>query len=78
MVIDMDETRLRTTLQLAEFLSAAPQVTFTAHDAGGAADNRGSAERMRHTDDHVDYAGTHTAFPMYSTQPTIAATLDRS
>ena len=36
----MDETRLRTIEQLQEFLSATPQVTFTAVPAGDAADNR--------------------------------------
>ena len=40
MVIDMDETRLRTTQQLEEFLKATPRVTFTAHGRGGAADNQ--------------------------------------
>ena len=40
MVIDMDETRLRTIEQLEEFLRATPEVAFTAHDAGGAADNQ--------------------------------------
>jgi transposase InsO family protein len=40
MVIDMDDTRLRTTLQLEEFLRATPQVAFTAHGLGGAPDNQ--------------------------------------
>jgi len=40
----MDETRLRTTLQLEEFLRATPQVAFTAHGLGGTADN----ERYEH------------------------------
>ena len=40
MVIDMDETRLRTIEQLEEFLRATPEVAFTAHDPGGAADNQ--------------------------------------
>jgi transposase InsO family protein len=40
MVIDMDETRLRTIEQLQGFLSATPQVAFTAPPAGSAADNQ--------------------------------------
>ena len=40
MVIDMDETRLRTMEQLQEFLKATPEVAFTAHGLGGAADNQ--------------------------------------
>ena len=40
MVIDMDETRLRTIEQLQEFLKATPEVAFTAHGLGGAADNQ--------------------------------------
>ena len=40
MVIDMDETRLRTTQQLEEFLRATPQVVFTAHGLAGAGDNQ--------------------------------------
>ena len=40
MVIDMDETRLRTTQQLEEFLRATPQVAFTAHGLAGAGDNQ--------------------------------------
>ena len=40
MVIDMDETRLRTIEQLQEFLSATPQVAFTAPPKGSAADNQ--------------------------------------
>jgi hypothetical protein len=40
MVIDMDETRLRTIEQLAEFLRATPEVAFTAAGAGGAADGQ--------------------------------------
>ena len=40
MVIDVDETRLRTIEQLQEFLSATPEVAFTAPPAGSAADNQ--------------------------------------
>lgn len=40
MVIDMDETRLRTIEQLEEFLSATPDVAFTAPPTGGATDNQ--------------------------------------
>jgi transposase InsO family protein len=40
MVIDMDETRLRTIEQLQQFLSATPEVAFTAPRAGSAADNQ--------------------------------------
>ena len=40
MVINMDETRLRTIAQLEEFLSATPQVAFSAHDEGEAGDNQ--------------------------------------
>jgi transposase InsO family protein len=40
MVIDMDETRLRTIEQLQEFLGATPEVTFTAPRTGGAADQQ--------------------------------------
>ena len=40
MVIDMDETRLHMIEQLEEFLSATPQVAFTAHGLGGAADDQ--------------------------------------
>ena len=40
MVIDMDETRLRTIEQLQEFLRATPEVAFTAPPAGSAADNQ--------------------------------------
>ena len=40
MVIDMDETRLRTIEQLQQFLNATPEVAFTAPKAGGAADNQ--------------------------------------
>ena len=36
----MDETRLRTIEQLQEFLKATPEVAFTAHGLGGAADNQ--------------------------------------
>ena len=36
----MDETRLRTTLQLEEFLRATPQVAFTAHGLAGAGENQ--------------------------------------
>ena len=39
MVIDMDETRLRTIEQLEEFLRATPEVAFTAAGVGGAADS---------------------------------------
>ena len=39
MVIDMDETRLRTIEQLQNFLGATPEVAFTASEVGGAADN---------------------------------------
>ena len=44
MVIDMDETRLRSIEQLKEFLRATPQVTFAAHSLGVTADN----ERYEH------------------------------
>ena len=40
MVIDMDETRLRTIEQLEEFLRATPEVAFLAHGPDGAADNQ--------------------------------------
>ena len=40
MVIDMDETRLRTIEQLEEFLRATPEVAFTAHGLGGTAGNQ--------------------------------------
>ena len=40
MVIDMDETRLRTIEQLQNFLNATPEVAFTASEVGGAADNQ--------------------------------------
>ena len=40
MVIDMDETRLRTIEQLQQFLSATPEVAFKAPPAGSAADNQ--------------------------------------
>lgn len=40
MVIDMDETRLRTIEQLEEFLRATPEVAFTAHGLGSAAGNQ--------------------------------------
>ncbi len=40
MVIDMDETRLRTIEQLQEFLRATPEVAFTAPPAGSAADDQ--------------------------------------
>ena len=40
MVIDMDETRLRTIEQLQAFLAATPQVAFTAHVAGADDDNQ--------------------------------------
>jgi hypothetical protein len=40
MVIDMDETRLRTIEQLADFLRATPEVAFTAPVMGGAGDNQ--------------------------------------
>lgn len=40
MVIDMDETRLRTIEQLEEFLRATPEVAFTAHGVGGTAGNQ--------------------------------------
>jgi len=40
MVIDMDETRLRTIEQVQEFLRATSEVAFTAPSTGGAADNR--------------------------------------
>jgi len=40
MVIDMDETRLRTIEQLQQFLSATPEVAFKAHGLGNAADNQ--------------------------------------
>ena len=40
MVIDMDETRLRTIEQLEEFLRATPEVAFTASGVGSAADNQ--------------------------------------
>ncbi len=36
----MDDTRLRTIEQLAEFLKATPQVAFTAHRQGGAGEDR--------------------------------------
>jgi transposase InsO family protein len=39
MVIDMDETRLRTIEQLEDFLKATPEVAFTACGAGGTADS---------------------------------------
>jgi transposase InsO family protein len=40
MVIDMDETRLRTIEQLEEFLKATPEVAFTAPGVGAATDNQ--------------------------------------
>ena len=40
MVIDMDETRLRTIEQLQQFLSATPEVAFTAPALSGAQDNQ--------------------------------------
>lgn len=40
MVIDMDETRLRTIEQLQQFLSATPEVAFTVPEVGSAADNQ--------------------------------------
>jgi transposase InsO family protein len=40
MVIDMDETRLRSIEQLQNFLNATPEVAFTASEVGGAADNQ--------------------------------------
>jgi hypothetical protein len=40
MVINMDETRLRTIEQLQAFLVATPQVGFTAHVAGAGDDNQ--------------------------------------
>ena len=40
MVIDKDETRLRTIEPLKEFLKATPGVTFTAAGAGSAADHQ--------------------------------------
>jgi transposase InsO family protein len=40
MVIDMDETRLRTIEQLEEFLRATPEVAFAAHGLGSAAGNQ--------------------------------------
>jgi transposase InsO family protein len=40
MVIDMNETRLRTLEQLQEFLNATPEVAFTTPPACGAADNQ--------------------------------------
>jgi len=40
MVIDMGETRLRTIEQLQNFLSATPEVAFTASEDGGGADNQ--------------------------------------
>jgi transposase InsO family protein len=40
MVIDMDETRLRTIEQLEEFLKATPDVAFTAPGAGSAPDEQ--------------------------------------
>ena len=40
MVINMDETRLRTVEQLEEFLKATPSVTFTAAGAGIVTDNQ--------------------------------------
>ena len=35
MVINMNESLLRTIAQLQEFLAATPQVQFTAHDSDG-------------------------------------------
>ena len=40
MVINMDETRLRTIEQLEEFLRATPQVAFTAHKDGTVGDEQ--------------------------------------
>jgi len=40
MVIDMDETRLRSIEQLQNFRNATPEVAFTASEVGGAADNQ--------------------------------------
>jgi hypothetical protein len=40
MVIDMDETRLRTIEQLQQFLNATPEVAFTTPPTGGAADTQ--------------------------------------
>jgi hypothetical protein len=44
MVINMDETKLRTIAQLQEFLDATPEVTFTLAAGAGA----GDAERYEH------------------------------
>jgi len=40
MVIEMDETRLRSIEQLQNFLNATPEVAFTASEVDGAADNQ--------------------------------------
>ena len=54
MVIDMDETRLRSIEQLQNFLNATPEVAFTASEVGGAADNQRYehkvVKRYRHAD----------------------------
>jgi hypothetical protein len=42
MVINMDESRLRATEQLQEFVEAAPQVQFSAHGGDG------DSQRYRH------------------------------
>ena len=47
MVINMDETRLRTIEQLEEFLKATPQVAFSAHKEGPAGDNQRYAQISR-------------------------------
>ena len=47
MVINMDETRLRTIEQLEEFLRATPQVAFTAHEPGAAGDEQRYAHISR-------------------------------
>lgn len=54
MVINMNETRLRTIEQLREFLKATPEVVFKAHDPGGVADNQ-RYEHISHVLARFDY-----------------------